>query len=340
MKTSRVIAGSAALVALSLVLAACGSDAGSTKAGLTGAIPSKPERGTFVLATQPWIGYGIFDAIDPAEGIFQRQGLNVKSVSFNTDSDLNAALASGRVDAANVGIIQALHFANAGLPIKIVMLEDQSQTADGILAGPGITSLKQLKGKSVASEVGTVTDIELSYALSTVGLSDKDIHKVNIPAADSGAAVIAGKVAAAVTYEPNITEGKLHGLHLIWHAGEKPGLVGDALVVRQAVMNSRPGQVEALIKAWQQGLDYYDQHTSAARAIISRHLGVSSSSLAPSFNGITFYTVPQSKTQIDGAYANTLGLVYQNAQKAGILQGTFNPSTVLAPRFVDAYHGG
>jgi NitT/TauT family transport system substrate-binding protein len=41
---------------------------------------------------------------------------------------------------------------SAGLPVKIVLLLDQSNSADAILATKDILSIKDLKGKQVAYE--------------------------------------------------------------------------------------------------------------------------------------------------------------------------------------------
>ena len=93
----------------------------------------------------------------------------------------------------------------AGLPIKIVALLDVSKTADAIISDGTVTDIKGLKGKQVAYEEGTTSDILLNYALGQNGMTIADIQKVPMPAADAGAALIAGKVPVAVTYEPYLT---------------------------------------------------------------------------------------------------------------------------------------
>ena len=68
-----------------------------------------------------------------------------------------------------------------------------------------VTDIKGLKGKQVAYEEGTTSDILLNYALAQNGMTIADIEKVPMPASDAGAALIAGKVPVAVTYEPYLT---------------------------------------------------------------------------------------------------------------------------------------
>ena len=230
-------------------------------------IPTKPEAGTFKLGLEPWLGYGQWQ-IAAAEGIFAKNGLEkVELVNFTEDKDINAALASGQIDGANIATHTAMAMAAAGLPIKIVMLEDISMSADAIIAGKDINSIADLKGKQVAFEQGTTSDILLNYALQANGMTIADVQIVPMPAADAGSALIAERVPVAVTYEPYLTIARKQDpdVKLLYTAGEDPGLVSDVLVVRDEVLKSKPGQVLALVKSWDQAVQYYKAHTSEGR---------------------------------------------------------------------------
>jgi NitT/TauT family transport system substrate-binding protein len=192
---ARELRGAAAAAAFCLGLAV-------TPALADDPIPTKPEAGSFKLGLEPWLGYGQWQ-IAAAEGIFAKNGLeNVELVNFTEDKDINAALASGQIDGANIATHTAMAMAAAGLPIKIVMLEDISMSADAIIAGKDINSIADLKGKQVAFEQGTTSDILLNYALQANGMTIADVQIVPMPAADAGSALIAKRVPVAVTYEP------------------------------------------------------------------------------------------------------------------------------------------
>ena len=97
-------------------------------AGLTAtadetAIPAKPEAGTFKIGIEPWLGYGQWH-VAAKKGLFAKNGLEeVEIVNFTEDKDINAALASGQIDGANIATHTAMAMAAAGLPIKIVLLD-------------------------------------------------------------------------------------------------------------------------------------------------------------------------------------------------------------------------
>jgi len=344
-RVTRMVPGLAAIVALALAIGACGSNDDANDGGSGGGsqttvqIPARPEGdGVFHLGTQPWIGYGPF-TIAQQKGIFDREGLDVTITNFKEDKQINAAIASRRLDGLNAGLIQALNFAQAHLGTKVVLVEDVSTRADAILAGPDVRSVADLRGKKVAYEEGTTAEVLLRYALSENGMSIDDIVKVPIAATEAGPAIIAGRVDAAYTYEPFVSSalesGK--GIHAIFTAGEKPGLISDAFVVREDVIENTPGRVAAMIRSWQQALDYYHANTREAQDLIASDLGAEPGSLTSAFDGITFYDVTQNRDGFrSGELYDTLGVLAGIAREAGLLTDDIDVRDLIDTRFVDA----
>ncbi len=324
------------------LIAACGSSSDnnktSTESGSSAQIPAKPEPGTFRMGIEPWLGYGPW-RIAESKGFFQDNGLDVKIISFDTDDQINAAFAAGKLDGSNIATHTALRFAASGLPIKIVLLEDVSMTADAIIAGPDIKSIADLKGKKVAFEEGTTSDILLSYALRQNGMTKKDIQPVPTPAADAGAAFIAGKVPVAVTYEPYLTTALKQDskAHLLYTAGKDPGLVSDVFVVSKDTLDQKPGQIAALIKSWGQAVDYYNANTADGQAIITKAVGSKPGELKTAFDGVKLFSLADNREQLGSSFVNkTMKDVEAAAKDAGLLQGEVNPSDFVVARFVEA----
>ena len=108
-------------------------------------LPAKPEAGAIKMGIEPWLGYGQWH-VAAKKGLFKEQGLDdVEIVNFTTDADLNAALASGQIQAGNIATHTAMAFAAAGLPIKIVALLDVSNTADAIITEGSVASIADLR---------------------------------------------------------------------------------------------------------------------------------------------------------------------------------------------------
>ena len=338
------LAAVAFAAAAALVAGACSSTAStvpstagsSSPAASTAAIPS-PEAGTFKMGTEPWRGYGQW-WIAQQKGFFTKEGVTTTLTNFTTDQDINAALISGQLDGANIATHTALRLKSEGTPITIVMLLDQSNTADAILAGPSITSVKEMKGKKVAYEEGTTSDILLRYALSANGMTMSDIVPVHMPAAQAGVAVIAKQVDVAVTYEPYLSAAMKQdsSFKLIYTAAQKPGLISDVFVVRNDYLKTHPGQIYGLLKTWGDALTEYSANTAASQAIIDTAVGAEPGSEADAFNGVKYYSLAEASTLMNGAYRQSLTDIKAIATSAGIITKTVDETTIMDTTFVTA----
>lgn len=311
---------------------------GATLAGAQD-VPAKPEPGPIKMGIEPWLGYGQWH-VAARKGLFAAEGLDdVEVINFNTDADINAALAAGQLQAGNIATHTAMNFIANGLPIRIVALLDVSKTADAILTDGSVADIAGLKGKQVAYEEGTTSDILLNYALAAHGMTIADIVKVPMPASDAGAALIAGRVPVAVTYEPYLTlaEQQDPKVKMLYSAGENPGLVSDVFVVRDEFLKERPGAVAALLRAWDAGLADYTADTPGGRAIIAEAVGAKPEELATAFDGVVYYSMHENATELSGTFARKIVPDVESAAiKAGILPGPVDMSGAIDGRFVDA----
>ncbi|HTV56706.1 MAG TPA: ABC transporter substrate-binding protein, partial [Terriglobia bacterium] len=302
-------------------------------------IPSTPEPGTVKIAVEPWLGYGQW-YVAQKKGFYAKEGLkDVQIISFQEDKDLDAAMAGGKVTVACVATNTALAMIAAGLPMKAVLLMDFSNSADAILSKDSITSIQQLKGKQVAYEEGTTSDVLLHYALSHAQMPFSDVDKVPMPADSAGNALIAGRVPVAVTYEPYISAalaaGK--GFHRLYIAGVDPGLISDVLIVPTAMIARSPGQIEALIRTWQDAMEYYNANVKDGRTIIAQAVGSDLASLNSAFDGVTYYTVPAARDAFNGSFRDrTFGDVLKAAQQAGLVNGNVTADQALDASFLNA----
>jgi NitT/TauT family transport system substrate-binding protein len=169
-------------------------------------------------------------------------------------------------------------------------------------------------------------------------MSKDDIQPVPIPAADAGSAFIAGRVDAAVTYEPYLTAALKQDkdAKLLYTAGENPGLVGDVFVVSEDTLNEKPGQIAALVKTWDAALDAYEADKPGSQAIIEKSVGAKPGDLKTAFDGVKFYGLAENKTQLSGEYVTkTIEDVKQAATDAGLLEGDVDPKDIIVAKFVE-----
>ena len=340
----KLVKATAAAAILALALVGCSSNSPAETPATTKAAedattaPTEDVPATKVsMAIQPWIGYGAW-YIAQEKGFFADNNLEVNLIDFEADADMLAALAAGQVDSLNVASHGALLMAEQGVEAKIVLLLDASTSADAILTdGSILGGIAGLEGKQVAFEEGSTSDLLLNYALSEVGLTMDDIVKVPMGAADAGAAMIAGQVPSAVTYEPYITEAVAqgNGVAVLFDAGAKQGLISDVLMVGDAFAAANPEAVTALITAWGQAIDFYNANVDEGRAIIAKGVGADPEELVTAFEGVVFYSVSDNLSQLVNVYgATTLPVVQEVAVAAGLIGGTVQPADVIDASFL------
>ena len=292
---------------LSLVLlAACGGQPkseGPKAEGPKSEAPKSAERLKLQMGTEPWIGYGPW-WIAEAKGLFAKHGLDVQLVAFTTDADLDAALAANRIQAGNIATHTAIKLIqNNKTDMKLILFMDQSMKADAVIA-KGVSSLKDLKGKKVAFEEGTTSDLLLRYGLKQNGLTIKDIQPVPMPAADAGSAVISGAVPVAVTYEPYITNALRgrQGVNLIYSGQDAPGLISDFTVIRSDFLKQNPAVSKELAAVWQEALDYWQANKNEGNKIVGKAVGLKPEELPPILDGVKLFTIDQNQAMVkDGS---------------------------------------
>jgi NitT/TauT family transport system substrate-binding protein len=287
------------------------------------------------IATQPWIGYGPW-YIALKKGFFEKRGLKVELVEFVTDQDLNSGLAAGKFDGANIATHTSIILRQAGADVKAVLLMDASYEADAIIAGPGINSIADLKGKKVAFEEGSTSDILLTYALLQNGMTKNDVQTVPMPAADAGAAAVAGKVDAAVTYEPYISAALAQGsgYRIIYSAKEKPGLISDVFVFPAKVLKEKPEAVKAMILAWQDAYDFLQSNPEEGQKIIADAVGSDLEEFKTAWNGVKLYNLAENKAMFGGEIQGTYKEIGKVLVASGGAKEVPDPAEVFDASFL------
>ena len=137
-------------------------------------------------------------------GIYKKHGLDV-SIKKIPQKDRHLAIASGDIQCAATTVETWVVWNANGVATTQIFQLDKSYGADGMVVKPGITSIKDLKGKTVAADApGTAPYFGLAWMLAKNGLSIKDVKVVNLSPQAAANAMIAGTdgVDAAMTYEP------------------------------------------------------------------------------------------------------------------------------------------
>lgn len=282
------------LLVLMLLLSACGG-------GETSSSPStdndQDEAIELSIGTQPWIGYGPW-WIAEAEGIFEKYNIDAELTTFIQDQDLNAAFASNNIQVANIATHTGMKMiANNDLDLKIITFLDESLKADAMITGEQFKSLEDLKGKKIAFEEATTSDILFRQALSDNNLKIEDFEVVFMPASDAGLALLSGNVDAAVTYEPYISTilAEDAGAHVLYSGENSPGLISDIAAVSADFYGENPEIVETLQQVWDEAMAFWSENPEKGNEIIAKESGTEPSQLPTILEGIHFFTMEEQR---------------------------------------------
>ena len=242
---------------------------GCTSKGATSTTTGKSGE-PIKLALSPWPGWFVWYLVKE-KGFFEKNGVNVDLVWFPVYSDSLSALASGKVDANSQTLSDTLAPASKGIKLKAVLVNDNSNGGDGVVVKPSINSLKDLKGKKVATELGTVDHLLMLTALEKAGLAEKDVAYTNMTVNDAGPAFISGNLDAAVLWEPFLSKAIQEGKgKLLFSSKDTPGLIPDLLVFKEEITKNRPEDVKKIINAWFDALDYWKANPEESLKIMAK----------------------------------------------------------------------
>lgn len=242
---------------------------GCTSKGATSTTTGKSGE-PIKLALSPWPGWFVWYLVKE-KGFFEKNGVNVDLVWFPVYSDSLSALASGKVDANSQTLSDTLAPASKGIKLKAVLVNDNSNGGDGVVVKPSINSVKDLKGKKVATELGTVDHLLMLTALEKAGLAEKDVAYTNMTVNDAGPAFISGNLDAAVLWEPFLSKAVQEGKgKLLFSSKDTPGLIPDLLVFKEEITKNRPEDVKKIINAWFDALDYWKANPEESLKIMAK----------------------------------------------------------------------
>ncbi|KZB64464.1 taurine ABC transporter substrate-binding protein [Thalassospira lucentensis] len=293
------------------------------------------------IAHSTWVGYGpLYIARD--KGFFEEEGLDVDLVVMEDVKTRMPALAAGRIDVAVTTIDTVLAFYSPEHPLSYLFALDDSRGGDGIVAGKDIKTIADLKGKSIAFTEGSVSQFFLSVLLKDAGMKLSDVNALNMSAGDAGAAFVAQKVDAAVTWEPWLTRGKDtdHG-HVLVDSTKTPGLITDIMVTTNDMLEKNRPAMEGLYRAWSKAIAWQKDNVEEADEIMAKGVGgwlEDPAVFAETRAGIVFYDDAMNKTFMDPANEGGILGTIKNAKVLGEEGGLFTidaePASLIAADIV------
>lgn len=162
-----------------------------------------------VSAQKVRVGYvHVFDdapvVIARDKGFFAAEGLEASVTMFTSGPTLVKGLVTDQLDVGILGFTNAITWSAQGADLKIIGKVQEGYHAIVARNDRGIKSLKDLKGKTLASQAaGSTADIVLKgVVLKGAGLTEKDVQIMHTAPSTALASLRAGRVDSAFLFEP------------------------------------------------------------------------------------------------------------------------------------------
>lgn len=199
-----------------------------------------------------------------AASIYKKKyGLDVEFVLLEDPSAKLAAFIKGDIDimwdTVDSFAREASELKERGLKARAIIQEDWSRGGDGIVSLKTIRSIEDLKGKRIATTRYTPSHWLLLFLLSQSGLTPQERNEIEknlvwVDEAPKAAAMFkAGKVDAAVTWEPDLSgavAARENEAHVLVSTTAATNVIADTLVARQDVIDQAPKSIGDFVAGW------------------------------------------------------------------------------------------
>jgi NitT/TauT family transport system substrate-binding protein len=226
--------------------------------------------------TEWWGDYTIIVA--EKKGLFEKHGVEVEAIYYSDFSKALPDLTTNKIDAGLFGITDVINVSNVMEINAVAIYDDGGPSA--IVAVPDITSVEDLKGKRIGVSIGTTYEMFVLEMLATAGLSSADVTLMNFRP-DQGVDALQQEVDAVFTWEPYTTEAIKDGYNVIFTSDQLANVYPDLITFRSEIVQERPEDVRAFLRAWFEAVDYRSEHPAEANQIIADYFEIPVEELVP-----------------------------------------------------------
>jgi taurine transport system substrate-binding protein len=288
----QIFIGIALVLALALVFTGCSQTAASGSAPANSAAPAASASASTAAASQASgnkpakivIGYQAIpndESIALAQKWYETElGVPVELKSFDSGRDVNTAFASGSLDIGLIGSAPVSVGISSGIPYEVFWIHDVIGSAESLAVknSSGVTDVKGLKGKKIATPFASTSHYSLLNAIKLAGLSASDVTLLDMQPQDILAAWQRGDIDAAYVWQPTLGKLLADGKVITDSAAlAKQGIVtADLGVVSKAFAQKYPDIVNKYIALQDKAVQLYRTSPNDAADAIAKQLNIAS----------------------------------------------------------------
>ena len=142
----------------------------------------------------------------------------------------------------------------------------------------------------MAAEQGVVDHFLLLQGLASKGMTEEDIEFRGVLTDAAAAGFAGGEFDCVGVFAPfTLTALERPGSHVLFSSKDFPGTISDHIVVTPELIAERPDDVQALVDAWYDTLDYIAEHPEESLAILAKAADLSEEEYESFAEGTTIF---------------------------------------------------
>jgi NitT/TauT family transport system substrate-binding protein len=263
------------------------------------------------VASNVWVGYEpLFLAREL--GYYDHTKLRLVESSSNTTNLM--ALATGDAEAATLTLDEFLVAREGGLPLRVILVFDESAGADVVMARPDIRTLTDLRGKRIGVEETAVGALMYSQMLQAANLSPEEVVKRPLTTERHLAAYEAREVDALVTFEPYATRLAKAGARRLLDSSRFPGLIVDVLAARADALETSAEVFSRLVAGHFRALSYLQAEPARAAALMAPRMGIEPAEVLAALKGVHLLDLAANQAWLSGPQPRLIATARQVGQ--------------------------
>lgn len=273
------------------------------------------------------------DLIAQYEKLYEKElGMKVKLLNFNSGKEIIAALGTGEIDIGEAGTAPTALAISSNIDIEVIFVGDVIGAAETLIArnDSGISSVKDLKGKRVATPFASTAQYSLLNVLKLEGMTETDVKLLDLQPDDIFAAWQNGEIDAAYIWYPVLGRLLENGKSITdsEKLAEKGIVTADLFVMRSVFAEKNPDVVKKFVEVQLKANNMILNKPQKAAKEMSAVLGITENEAAEQITKFKYLTADEQIDLLDNSMAKILKstadfLVEQKSLKKAASQEEF-----------------
>ena len=266
--------------------------------------------------------------IAAAKGYFQKYGLDASVVTFNTGTDAVQAMRSAKAGYVLSGDLPSAKTWDVGDVVGIAPITWDVESLS-ILAIASVTKAADLKGKKVATPIGSTGEIFFVNYLRQNGMNRKDVDLINLTPGDMPAAMANGDIIAYLWNQPTTAAGlkAVKGAHYLTDGSKGFGVNRVMLNAARPTAENNPDQVIAMVRSLRDAIQLLNTNPEECYPIVAKALSTSVDKIKEQIRVFHF------DMTLDKAFVDDMTTKIEIAREVGITKGPINWKTQWMTKF-------